>query len=341
MSRRRGREPDISDAGQDSFLDTLTNIVGVLIILVMVVAARAKNAPVLLSVPGPQHQATQRELDEELKSQETLHREVLETAAKIRQTELARRQRLAERSQLSLMRSAAEAMIAKRREELDGQARADFDRRRQLAAAQAELGALENEYELARRLPKQESVQIENYPTPLSRTVHGPELHLQLRGGRITIVPMDEAVAALKAEFERNINRMRFEPEIEGKIGPIGGFRVTYTIRRHDVSMRTYEQTGVGGSFVRLERFSLVPVSPQMGETLDEAFRTGSDFREALSRCHPGRTTITIWIYPDGFEVFRQLRKELYAMGFETAGRPMPEGEFIGGSPDGSRSAAQ
>jgi hypothetical protein len=152
---------------------------------------------------------------------------------------------------------------------------------------------------------------------------------------------MDAAVAALKAEFERSINRMRFESEIEGKIGPIGGFRISYTIRRHDVSMRTYEETGMGGSVVRLEKFSLLPVSSQLGETFDEALRPGSELREALARSRPGRTTVTAWVYPNGFEEFRRLRKAMYELGFEMAGRPMPEGEPIGGSPNGSRSAAQ
>jgi len=340
MRRRRGQDDDINTAGQDSFLDTLTNMVGVLIVLVMLVSLRAKNAPALMSIPGPERQAADRELKQALATQAALRHEVLETAAKIRQIELARRTRLVERSRLALMASAAEKMIDQRRKELEAGARAEYDRRRQLAASQAQLAELESQIELASRLPK-ETVRLESYPTPISRTVHGPELHLQLRGGRITVLPWDEILEALKTEFQRSLNRMHTQSELTSKIGPIGGFRINYTIRRHDVSMRTYEETGVGGSYVRLERFSILPVSTQLGETLEVALAPGSDFREALARCRPGRTTVTAWVYPDSFDQYRRLRKELYQMGFDTAGRPLPEGELIGGSPAGSRSAAQ
>ena len=55
----------------------------------------------------------------------------------------------------------------------------------------------------------------------------------------------------------------------------------------------------------------------------------------------PSRTTITIWVYPNSFEQFRQLKAELFKLGYLTAGRPLPEDFPIGGSPDGTRSAAE
>ncbi|HLA86318.1 MAG TPA: hypothetical protein VJL29_16145 [Thermoguttaceae bacterium] len=336
----RHREPDISDAGQDSFLDTLTNMVGVLIILVMVVAMRAKNAPVTLSVPGPKQAAAQREFEEDVSAEQTLHREVLETAAKIRAVNATKQARLAERSRLSLMTAAAEKMLESRRNELNASAQSDYDRRRRLADAQAQLAEWENQYALAGRL-QPEAVRVENYPTPLSHTVHGEELHLQLRAGRVTVLPWDDILETLKAEFASHINRMRTETEYTGRAGPIGGFRLRYTLTRQDVSMRTYEATGMGGSIVRLEQFQLLPVSTQMGEPLDVALSYGSEFREALSRHRPGRSTVTAWVYPDSFDAYRRLRKELYQLGYTMAGRPLPEGELIGGSPGGSRSAAQ
>ena len=71
------------------------------------------------------------------------------------------------------------------------------------------------------------------------------------------------------------------------------------------------------------------------------ALQEGSDFREHLKQMSPGRTTITIWVYPDGFDAFRQIRKELYDMGYAIAARPLPFGQLISGAPDGSKSAAQ
>ena len=71
------------------------------------------------------------------------------------------------------------------------------------------------------------------------------------------------------------------------------------------------------------------------------ALEQGSDFRQALAKILPGRTTITIWVYPDGFEAFRQIRKELYRLNYVIAARPLPPGKPISGSPEGSKSAAQ
>jgi hypothetical protein len=48
-----------------------------------------------------------------------------------------------------------------------------------------------------------------------------------------------------------------------------------------------------------------------------------------------------MWVYPDSFELYRQLKEELHNMGYATAGRPLPEGVLIGGSSQGTRSSAQ
>jgi hypothetical protein len=67
----------------------------------------------------------------------------------------------------------------------------------------------------------------------------------------------------------------------------------------------------------------------------------GSDFRQALAKILPGRTTITIWVYPDGFEAFRQIRRELYRLNYAIAARPLTPGTPIAGSTEGSKSATQ
>jgi hypothetical protein len=44
MIMKRSSRPQIEDPGQDSFLDIVANLVGILIILVMVIGARATDA---------------------------------------------------------------------------------------------------------------------------------------------------------------------------------------------------------------------------------------------------------------------------------------------------------
>ena len=63
--------------------------------------------------------------------------------------------------------------------------------------------------------------------------------------------------------------------------------------------------------------------------------------RDVLQANRPQSTTITIWVYPDSFGYFHDLKHVLYDEGYLTAARPMPDGQAIGGSPRGTRSAAQ
>ncbi len=48
-----------------------------------------------------------------------------------------------------------------------------------------------------------------------------------------------------------------------------------------------------------------------------------------------------MWIYPDGFALYRRLRDDLHARGFTVAARPLPDNMTIRGSPSGSLSAGQ
>lgn len=340
MGTRRHRETDANDAGQDSFLDIVANIVGVLIILVMVMGVRAKHAPITMSVPNPEQEAAKRALEKNLAVEGGLHASVLETTAKTEQLERARQIQDQTRSRLGLLTTAAQKIIEKRRAELDTVARDQFDQQRKLAEARDELASIENQYDLVSRIePK--ATEIKNYPTPLSKTVNGHEVHLQLRGGRVTVIPWDTIISELKAAFDRNVGRMRTRPELTAQTHPIGGFRVRYTIRQYTVSMRTYEQTGRGGGYISLDKFTLLPVSEQMGAPLSESLSAGSELSDALALHRPERTTVTVWVYPDSFADYRKLKEKLYHLGYRVAAWPRREGELIGGSPRGSRSAAQ
>ena len=67
----------------------------------------------------------------------------------------------------------------------------------------------------------------------------------------------------------------------------------------------------------------------------------GSEFRSRISAFPTKTTTVTLWVYPDSFDEFRQVKADLFKLGYLVAGRPMPDGTPIGGSPDGSRSSAE
>jgi hypothetical protein len=69
--------------------------------------------------------------------------------------------------------------------------------------------------------------------------------------------------------------------------------------------------------------------------------QNNSEFRRVLAGADPKTTTVTLWTYADSFSEFGKLKKMLYELGYATAARPLPPGQPIGGSPDGSKSAAQ
>ena len=92
---------------------------------------------------------------------------------------------------------------------------------------------------------------------------------------------------------------------------------------------------------VRSKEWQVLPMQAKLGESVEEAMAGTSQFRQTLSLHRPGDTTVTLWTYPDSFAEYRWLNDELHRLGYVTAGRPLPAGFPIGGSPHGSRSAAQ
>ena len=325
--------------GHDSFLDIVANIVGILVILVMVTGVRAKNwgkspeppkAIAVTEVALEKDQATEGALRGEVRSL------------------LARQQRLAVeaamqsqvRMQLATATAAVEAEIQSRRGRLDAESQEELHLRQELADARTQRDRLHRELQTASQTgaaPRQ----IESYPTPLSKPVDGRELHFYLKQGRIALVPLDRLVEAVRDDARRKMRQLRDVPELTDTVGPEGGFRLRYTIVRRRMSEELHVATGAGGDYIEMERWTLVPEPGELGEPVDAALAGGSRFRQVLASVPPATTTVTIWTYDDSFPEYRRIKKALYQLGFATAGRPLPDGVPIGGSPQGTKSAAQ
>jgi hypothetical protein len=337
MPKRTNRNDD-QGIGGDSFLDVVTNIVGILIILVMVVGMRAGR------LPDPGGAADANPNDDELRQAEAtaadLESDVLRLADEMESLAATTENRFAERAMLAQFVSQRQHDLDQSRQRMSVATREQFDLQRSVAAARSQLQELDEE-RLRQTAAKPTKIEIQNYPTPLSQTVFGKELHVQLRGGRVAPIPLDELIARFKQQAPQKVDRLRSQPELTETLGPIDGFRLRYTLERVDMPLDTQLRTGQGGSYVQLYEYTLIPVSSQLGETLADALRPTSQFLSELSRHDAGRTTVTLWTYPDSFDEFRALRKELYRLGYQVAGRPLPFGQPIGGSPQGSKSSAQ
>ena len=119
------------------------------------------------------------------------------------------------------------------------------------------------------------------------------------------------------------------------------GFGARYILRRGRRRRCRRGSAWPRSRSVELEKIYFVDAEPNLGEPLAEALQPGSEFRSRLASHKPQQTTVTIWVYPDSFDQFRALKAELFKLGYLTAGRPLPDGHPIGGSPDGSRSSAE
>jgi len=321
----------------DSFLDIVASVVSIMIIMVVMVGMRIKNTPVTVAIPA---NPAATELEKDVAAEKSLRTDVFKVVEETRQLQQEAARRGLQRDVLATMVSAVEQKIQDRRQKLDAAKQTDFDLARGLSEAKFRLDQLHRQREQAADAPAAPVV-VESYPTPISRAVDGPEAHLLISNGRVLFVPLEALLEEFQTQAKRQAYKLLEQPELTDTVGPVEGFRLRYTLERHDVSPEELRATGHGGSYVRLRRWSLVPASNDLGEPVRLALEQSSDFRQKLAKILPGRTTITIWVYPDGFDAFREIRKELYRQNYSIAARPLPSGEPIAGSPTGSKSAAQ
>jgi hypothetical protein len=337
MTRRPRAETDV--AGHGSLLPIVINLVGVLLLVVFVVGERIKGIEAL-----PEDDAQPRllaDLDSRRAEAGELEEEIHGLNAQANSLSNLSASRRAQRAELAAAIAADEKEFALRRSKLDADSRREFDISQQEAQARAELARLEAAKDAAKHKPGK-SYQIQNYPTPISHVVNGKEMHFQLKDGRICPIPLDDLLSKFKSSAPEKVWRLKESDEMTESVGPIGGFHLNYTLVKEEM---TYEQVRVtghgGGSMIRLSRWELEPVKADIGETAAEAMGQASAFRESISNLRPAEWTITLWIYPDSFEVFRAVRKELYQQGFAIAGRPLPMGIPIAASVDGTKSSAE
>jgi hypothetical protein len=331
---RRPAADHTADIGSDSFLDVVTNIVGILIILVMVVGMRAKNAPLEDDEKGAKTDPVTAAQTESLVAEgaavqadiHRLHRQALGLSQELGLQEAAR-------NQLAVIIAMAEKELNQRKTKLDGDQRQRFEEQAQLAAARAELAEINQQVELA-AAESRPTVEVRAYHTPISKTVYGNEVHFQLSDGHLAYIPIEELFELAREETRSHMPRLHDLPNRVLTVGPKQGFEMHFTI---DVTIHSRQ----GQMAVRSKEWQVIPVQSRLGEAADEALRAGSNFRRVLAQHSPQDTTVTIWTYPDSFAAYRALNEELHRLGYATAGRPLPKGFPIGGSPQGSKSAAQ
>jgi hypothetical protein len=339
---KRKAESQVEAPGQDSFLDVVCNLVGILIVLVMLIAAQAKRGMVAAATA----QATGGAADAAASDSAAQAAEgeaaaialsVNELQAKINRENLEVALRQQERDQYQLLVAVAEQRLNEYRGQLSDAERVRYDLEQQLVKSKSELTNMST---AAASATKPKPHVLEHLPTPMARTVFGSELQFRLLGHRLAYVPFDEIVERFKADAPRQVHKLKDTPRAEFSLPEVAGFGARYILRRAERQVETRVGTATH-SAVELEEIYFVDAEPNLGQPIAQALAPGSEFRGLVAARKPQSTTVTVWVYPDSFDDFRLIKAELFKLGFLCAARPMPAGEPIAGSPSGSRSSAE
>ena len=347
------------DDGQDSFLDIIANLVGVLIILVVIVGAQATANFVSESDSQPEtveqsnaaedklaFEQKQAELKSELATHELVATKFKHDRAKLelqtnREKQLA--QQLATRRHAMLVQiEAVRSVRDQKKRDIQNQLSQKQQKQLQLQSEKiqlvSKLDSLEKEINAVSASRIESTVEtIDHYPNPIAKTVFSNEIHFRLDGGKISYVPMDELVEQMKSEIRLKAEKLKQAEVTRETIGPVNGFRLQY-----ELGIVPPSQTGQANSrVVRFKRFVIQPVDSNGGESLQAALNDGSQFANILKRHEPRRTTVSVWVYPNSYGEYSKLKDWLHERGFQMASWPLSEGRPISGGPDGFRTSAQ
>jgi hypothetical protein len=205
----------------------------------------------------------------------------------------------------------------------------------------ADLAQLRSELAAISKAPRPQAKLLLDQ-SPVARPPAGDESHFEVRAGRVSYVDIDTLLDRLKTDARIQLRLMSSPGPISGVVGPVGTFSIRYQMTPTGLGL-----DGEGGGSSRLSAsygltgWEIIPTQKLRGETYEQARSPASDFARATTRLDPQRDAITMWVYPDGFELYRALRDLLHQRGFLVSARPLPADMPIRGSPVGSVSAAQ
>jgi hypothetical protein len=347
MRRRRRRRADDLVFSFDSFLDVVANVVGVVIRLILVVWVGAKSYTTWQQfvppadapppeVAGPLPDLPPDPLEDDLVRQrrelEDAQARLLDQLRRLQQFDdehAALNRELARAFEPRPSSPAAVAVVGS--PEDDGSLQAANlsleELRRRSRALVEELKALEKE-----PAPKQTL----KARTPVSRPVKAEEVFFECKGGRVTFIDLQPMLDEVKRGLRQKGEELRSRPEVKDVTTPVGAYRLHYTVEREKSLLDG------GGSFsYGVSGWEVEPLDPGRGETLEAATADRSAYRKVVDSIDPQMATVTFWVYPDSFALYRKLRDDLADRDVVVAGRPLPEDAPIASSRRGTSSRGQ
>ena len=195
-----------TDAGsQDSFLDIVTNIVGILIILVMVIGARVQSISIKpKEVSSPNLEKLMMEvvrLEDAIVASESELFELDEQGGQLSGTVADAGNA---RIHLATAVSAAKWEVEDQKQKVDKDKAERVEMATQRQQIKDEIEQCNLEAEGIAHAP-QATKELLAYPTPVGRTVTGDELHFRLAAGRISYIPLTELFDRAKARTQIHV----------------------------------------------------------------------------------------------------------------------------------------
>ncbi len=189
--------------------------------------------------------------------------------------------------------------------------------------------------------PREQVKELKHRLTPVSQLVTDKEWHFLLSENKVSYVPINELLADLRDQVMKRGSWLAKYREHHGSVGPIRGYTMKYVVERQALSAIDQLRNGGSGGFrVGVTKWEIESDHDVQAEAEETALQIHSQFYQALADIGPG-STLTLWVYPDSFELYRSLQKHAHSLGYQVAGRPLPFGVPIAGSPAGTRSAGQ
>jgi hypothetical protein len=321
--------------GQDAFLDVLTNMVGIIILLVVLMGLRTSRHAAATHQAGDQAAAAEsadarEQFEATFRNAAAVENNVGDLMNQVLHVRHEALSRDAERHRLTTYVTAFQQELDERRAKLSTEQRRDFDLRTRLTAAQRALDDVTQE-QVGLMSRAAEVEVIENKPTPIARRSTGKMLYMQLRDGHLAVLPFKEVEEELAADFRGNLWRLREDRAFARSIGPFNGFRVRYYAERRSARTRIGASADMDqrGDVTMLTRFEFIPVDSPIGETVEEALQPGSELQEHLRRFPPDTGVLAIMVFPDSLADLHRFKKKMYDAGYSIAEAPIPNGQWI------------
>ena len=333
-----GRRASTSEPsfGSDSFLDVTANLVGVLIILIVLVGLRVSNAPPRPAAVDAAIESRLADLASSLKNLELDRAQLSQSLAEQRQQVAAKRDALADRDRERFQVDAS-------RQKLTQDLKAEADRlqlsQEELAQLQSQMVSLSGELETSRTAVPAARELV--HRSPVSQAVNSEELHIEIVRGRASYVDVAGLLEKAKLRARGMESELRLRGQASSEVGPLGGFRLRFTLARENFPFSQSLFYGSGSFQGRMVEWQVNPTADDRGEPIEAAMQPNSQLQSVLARHSPNEYAVTIWTYADSFAAFRLLRDDLANQVFVVAARPMPLGMPIRGSIFGSQSQAQ